>query len=244
MEYSNWLNLKDEICLTFDVDWAPDETIRPIIDLLESLSLRATFFATHESKLLNKLNPELFEVGIHPNFNNAQKDHSHIVRDLKMIYPNAVGQRSHSLHVSSRILKACAELGFLYESNIFLPFHEHIHPVKRFRNLYSIPIFWSDDKHIELEDRFDSKMFFSQQPGLKVLNFHPMHIFMNTWSEDHYASYKPYYQDPDSLKGLINRTKDGAGTMFSTLVEELRVHQNETHTMSQICKTYISYDNS
>ena len=244
MGYSKWLNLKDEICLTFDVDWAPDETIRPIIDILESSNLRATFFATHESKLLNELNPELFEVGIHPNFNNSYDNPKEIIQSLRNIYPNAVGQRSHSLHVSSHILQACSELGFKYESNIFLPMHEGLHPVQRFKNLYSIPIYWSDDKHIELGTSFNVNLIAYRDPGLKVLNFHPIHIFMNTSSDDHYASYKSHYQQPDSLKEFINDSKEGIGTMFRSLVDILRIQKKETHTLLQICQAYSSYENS
>ena len=60
----------EKVFLTFDIDWASDFVLEYCIDLIESAQVKATFFVTHETPLLERLreNPN-FELGIHPNFN-------------------------------------------------------------------------------------------------------------------------------------------------------------------------------
>ena len=58
------------MCLTFDVDWASEEMLHDVIQLLEKYNCKATFFATHKSKIIESLsNSSNFEIGLHPNFN-------------------------------------------------------------------------------------------------------------------------------------------------------------------------------
>ena len=118
------------ICITFDVDWATEEALEYVIKKLEKNDINATFFATHDSKLLKSVNKSQFEVGIHPNFNNSNCDFSSPIQNLIKIYPNAIGGRSHSLFCSSNILQIYEEVGLKYESNIFLPFHENLKVTK------------------------------------------------------------------------------------------------------------------
>ena len=91
----------NSICLTFDIDWAPDEVIENTLELLTEYNLNATIFATHKTDILNNL-PENIEIGIHPNFSNIIKAEDEI-KKLKDIYPQAVSLRSHSKTNSSRI---------------------------------------------------------------------------------------------------------------------------------------------
>ncbi|MDQ3918989.1 MAG: hypothetical protein M3348_10970 [Acidobacteriota bacterium] len=228
------------ICLTLDLDWARDEIVSPVLELMRRSGVKATFFATHRSELLSALDGEQFEVGLHPNFNQALGDFRKPIESLKEIYPQARGARSHSLFVSSHILQLYAEHGLKYESNIFLHMHEGLHPVLRFEDFVSIPFYWSDDKHISLQRPFELGDLGIESPGLKVLNFHPMHVFMNTRSDAHYESYKRHYQEPDKLKDFINRDAPGAGTLFGSLLDYLGRSGRRTYTLYEICQQYLS----
>ena len=55
---------KGKLFLTFDVDWAHDDVVGDVIDLVESADVSATWFITHRSKVLDRLqaNPN-FEIG-------------------------------------------------------------------------------------------------------------------------------------------------------------------------------------
>jgi hypothetical protein len=182
------------LCITLDVDWAPEGALDVVLGKIRAAGVKCTFFATHASPLLQAAHGADIEVGLHPNFNDCNGDFDTPLRTLKDAYPEARGARSHSLFVSSHILQLYRKYGLQYESNNFMPMHQHLHPVLRFPQFVSIPFYWSDDR-LEVYDFFDFDMLQLDAPGLKVLNFHPIHVFMNTTSEAHYLSYKAHYQD-------------------------------------------------
>ena len=228
------------ICLTFDIEWAPDEITHQILLRIEEAGVKATLFATHESRSLASLDERRFEIGLHPNFDNAQGDFESPLRELKALYPQARGGRSHRLYVSSHILQMYRKYGLKYESNIFLPHHGGLQPVLRTDNLVSIPFFWADDVHVSFKRPFTLKELGWSKPGLKVFDFHPMHIYMNTYAEEHYKAYKPHYQDPAGLEPYINRSRPGVGTFFADLLSYINEQQQETYTLSEVCDEYLA----
>ena len=69
------------IVFTSDIDWAPDEVIFDTIKIFEKFNVKCTFFCTHKSKILDECNRDLFELGIHPNFNPSLIDGKKIKAD-------------------------------------------------------------------------------------------------------------------------------------------------------------------
>lgn len=227
------MTFDDTIAITLDVDWAPEAAIAAAAAALERGGVKATFFATHASEVLHGLDRELFEVGLHPNFNDVGVEVERPLADLKDLYPEARGARSHSLFVSSHILGLYRRHGLRYEANVFLDGHPHLRPVMRFADLVSIPFNWSDDKHLERSRPFRIDAVGLDRPGLKVFNFHPIHVFMNTSSDAHYAEYRAHYQDADALRGRIAQGP-GIGTLFNDMVETLAQRATSTATMREI----------
>jgi hypothetical protein len=123
--------------------------------------------------------------------------------------------------VSSRILLRYVAHGLEYESNVFLPGHPGLQPVRRFEELVSIPFYWSDDKHLERGSPFEIEALNLDASGLKVLNFHPIHVYMNTTSPEHYASFKGDYQDVDALARRRDGDAPGIGLLFARVLAEL-----------------------
>lgn len=231
-------DLSPRICITLDLDWAPDDVVEPVLDAIRAAGAKCTVFATHASPLLMSLDDDGIEVGLHPNFNDCAGDFEPRVRDLKYIYPRAVGARSHSLFVSSHILQLYRKYDLTYEANIFLGMHQYLHPVMRFPNFVSIPFYWSDDR-LEVSGDSDLASLQLDTPGLKVLNFHPLHVFMNTYSEKHYLSYKPHCQDPAKLRMLVNRERPGVWTLFDALLSQVHEAGTVTYTMREIYNRFI-----
>jgi hypothetical protein len=221
----------DEICVTLDVDWAPDEVLRDVLDALDDNRVRATLFATHASSVLADIDPTRIEVALHPRFENLS-DPADPIAELLGCYPGARGMRSHGLVVSSGILEAGATLGLVYESNHFLPLHPGLRPVFRFQRLVTIPIYWSDDHHLLLRKPFSIESLKLEEQGLKVLNFHPIHVFANTTSPDHYAAFKRHYQDPAALRALRDQTVPGTASLFHDVLARLR--GTATRTLSEV----------
>jgi hypothetical protein len=222
------------IYLTFDVDWVNDDILSPMINKLQSYGLQATFFATHQSRLLNSLDRDGFEIGLHPNFDTGDgKIDSQALSKLKEMYPNAVGTRSHTLLFGSRILSQLHKCSLRYESNIYLHRHTHLRPVLRTRDILSIPFNWSDDKHLELNEPFQlSRLPDFDSEGLIILNFHPIHLYLNTDQYSRYEEAKQFFNKPE-IDAFINHGQ-GMATLFEQLCEKIRADRIRTGKLADL----------
>ena len=228
----------DKIAITFDIDWAPDEVVESVTNVLEEHRVKATFFATHRSDLLRSLDSAKYEIGIHPNFDKGT-NHNRIIEDLKAIYPTAIGVRSHGLFQSSHVLQLFLDNGLKYDVNTFIPLREGLYPFTRLNKLVCIPFYWEDDTHFSNQTTFELSELQIHKRGLKIYNFHPMHIFMNTESRPHYISFKPFYQQPDILINHRNMGK-GIQTLFSELLGYLSDNTIPTYTCEEIYHEYLA----
>lgn len=129
IDLNNELSYRDKLFLTFDIDWCSDEVLSYTLDIVEKYDIKATFFVTHETKLLERMrnNPNI-ELGIHPNFNFLLNGDyrqggsvSEVVRYYKKFVSDAVSIRSHSLTQGGSIFPVFEDEGFIYECNTFIP---------------------------------------------------------------------------------------------------------------------------
>lgn len=233
----------NRICITFDIDWAKDEIVQYIVDLLQKYRIKATFFATHGSDLLKALNNGRYEIGIHPNFNSGN-DHENTIRELMSIYPKASGIRSHGLFQSSSILQILINNGLKYDVNTFIPFREGLYPFMWLNKLVRIPYYWEDDTYFCNQAEFGLSELQMYKTGLKIYNFHPIHIFMNTDSMEHYNRYKSFYHQPAVLTKHQKNTGKGIRTLFIELLEYLNKNTLPTYTCGEVCHDYLVSGNS
>ena len=186
------------IAFTTDIDWACDEIILDLLNIFEENKIKLTIFSTHKTEVLRNINEDLFEIGIHPNFNlllnRDGKNADEIMNDMLSIHPDSKGLRSHSGMRSSSLCELFKQKGLVYESNILLPYNNTIKPFVLWNGLYQIPFNWEDDVHFLYNKSFENS-------GLNILddnivfNFHPIHVFLNSENQDRYLSAKPYYKD-------------------------------------------------
>jgi hypothetical protein len=199
--------------LTFDVDWASDEVLSYTIDLLENFNAKATFFITHKTKLLDRLRSNSnFELGIHPNFNfllngSTEKglNFNKVIEDILEIVPEAVSVRSHSMTQNSNILDAFKKYGLTHDCNHFINFNSGIvlRPWHLWNGLIRCPYFWEDDIYAIDNDKIDIEKIY-KSPGLKIFDFHPIHILLNMSKISLYESTRKYHHDFDFLKKQKN----------------------------------------
>lgn len=234
-------NALDSIGITLDVDWAAEEVLEEVITALTSHGVSCTFFATHDSEVLRNAASDGIEIGLHPDFRRCGNDYYSELKRLKDLYPTAVGARSHGLYCSSEILATYQQVGLVYESNIFLRAHQGLHPVLRDKDLLSVPFIWSDDKELQLGLRTSLDQFGLDRPGLKVFNFHPIHIFTNAVNEDSYLSIKPYYHDVKELRQRRCQQGGGVGELFNSLLQYLYANKLASVTMKEICQQQRSW---
>jgi hypothetical protein len=221
------------IIFTSDIDWATEEVTAEMLAIFEKYQAKCTLFVTHPSQVLQNCNRNLFEIGIHPNFNalldnnNPQhKTQDTILDELLSWYPEAKGVRSHCMTQSTPILSKFAKKGLLYDANHFLPYQK-INVFKLWNGMWRIPYNWEDDIHYLYENSFDEIGMKLNNEDLFVFDFHPIHIFLNTDCEQTYIHAKPYYKKTNELKKYINTKKKGAKDILIYLLETIKENQYE-----------------
>jgi hypothetical protein len=227
------------IVFTSDIDWAPEEVIQDMLELFEKYSVKCTLFCTHQSKVIAQCDSSLFEIAIHPNFNglvNGQGGNVEtILDDLLNIFPTAKGVRSHSLTQSSLILQKFFEKKMLYESNTFLPYQKNIIVSKLWNGLIRIPYNWGDDAHWAYNKSFDSLGLDINSKDLKVLDFHPIHVYLNTDAQNTYDQARQYYQDASKLKLIRNTKALGVRDLLQATLKHIHENNIETYKMMDLC---------
>jgi hypothetical protein len=213
----------DKLFLTFDIDWAHDEVLLDTAELISKSGAAATWFVTHATPVLDDIRALTGqELGIHPNFNallDGVNDNGHngkeIVETLLAIVPEAKSVRSHSMTQNSRLLDLFQACGLTHELNHFIPQYAGIElkPWVLWNQLWKIPYFWEDDLHIlynaiDISQKEPAQLAI-EGGGLKVFDFHPIHVFLNTESLERYERTRPLHQNP---KELIKYRYEGHGT--------------------------------
>lgn len=210
------------VCLTLDLDWAPDHVLEDTRLLLQQVGLPVTIFATHQSPGAAALLalPDC-ETGVHPNFLGGA-DQDAVLTRLLTAFPTAVGVRSHELYFDSRLLPLFQRKGVGYFSNDLMFLHSGLAPYYDWSGLVRLPLFWEDDVHcLYFDGRFDCAALQLDQPGLKVLNFHPVHLYLNTREISDYQAAKPVLADPAVARNL-RRDGPGIRTLFLDVAGRLR----------------------
>jgi hypothetical protein len=210
------------VCLTLDLDWAPDHVLEDTRALLAEAGLPATIFATHHTPGVVALtNLAGVEMGVHPNFLGAPDENATFSR-LLSDFPGAVGVRNHLLFYHSRLLPLFAHKGMRYFSNDLMFLQPDLAPFYDWSGLIRLPIYWEDDVHcLYFDNRFGIDTLRLEQPGMKILNFHPVHLFLNTREEAEYQAAKPVLHDPVAARAL-RKPGPGIRTLFLDVVQRLR----------------------
>ena len=228
-----------EVALTLDVDWAPEIAIDSVAEQLVAHRVRATWFITHMSPAVERLrrHPELFELGIHPNFLQGSSHGdtpSEVLRHCLSLVPDAISMRTHALVQSTPIFDlVMEETPIRIDVSLFLPRATWIRPVEYLRHgrvLVRVPYFWEDDfemaRGVQNERRLAPLL---SGPGLKVFVFHPIHVYLNSARMAPYESLKwkvPRLAEaaPGDVAPFIERMGEGMQTLFMELVKHLADH--------------------
>lgn len=224
----------NDVVITLDIDWAPDFAIEKAADILIEKKVKATWFVTHESKAIRRLfeHSHLFELGIHPNFmpgSTQGETHHDIMNYLMDIVPKAKAVRTHAMFYSAFLSKMFAlDFGLETDSSIFLGEMPHIIPYEVFyckKAFIRMPYFWSDDGEMSIKQSpsfaFSKKKY--NMPGLKILDFHPIYIYLNSGNITNYNLLKVKYDIKDctaeDAEPFINYGK-GSGTLLREIIRK------------------------
>lgn len=221
---------KGKAILSFDIDWAIDPVIDDVLDLLDEAGLKATFFITHQTETLNRIRANSkYELGIHPNFNplieknpNALSAKETLEQILKIV-PEAKVLRSHGMTHSGRWLSLYKEMGIEFLSQYYMGGVNSIQPFAHINGLVEAPIFFADDgfayesgqgKNWDIESSIKPNKEF-----LKVFNFHPIHIKLNTPDFTYYDKARHTFHSINELNNHIY-TGFGVRNIFKKLTNQ------------------------
>ena len=234
----------NEKAITLDIDWACDFMLDDVHELLRKHRVKATWFITHDSPAVQSLKEQpLFELGLHPNFlpGSTQGDsEEEIMENLKAFLPEATSVRTHCLVQSVPILKRFrVNHELLLDSSLYMPACEglslHAMEYGDGLRLVRVPYFWGDFSEVQTPDGLQSV----DHPrynvmGLKVFNFHPIHVYLNTANFAQYDKLKNEVRlqtaTPEDIELYRNKTEYGVRDFFLSLLAELENKTTSTLT--------------
>ncbi len=244
----------NEFVLTFDLDWAPDFVIDKLSNFLIKKQIKATFFITHDSRCVRNLleHKEIFECGLHPNFfpNSSQgNDENEVMNNLIKIIPDSKIIRTHALLQSTYLYRNLVKnFNLKIDVSLLLPDAPNLQPHtihfdQKNDELVRVPFFWEDD--IEMynpQKSFNIKNERYHVNGLKIFNFHPIHIFLNSNNMENYEKLKT--KKPllsfkhEEIKPFINEDLPGINDFFKELCDCILNEQRQSYTISEIIKKW------
>lgn len=221
--------------ITLDMDFAPDWMIEACAQILIEHNTRATWFVTHDTPVLEMLrdHPNLFELGIHPDFIKGilfPPFESDILDAITKIVPEAISIRAHNLYQSTLLLtRANIVYGIKVDVSMFMPRVSHLQAhflAYNGTDLFRVPFFWEDD--VEMCGEKPAWTLETPEyntPGLKLFNFHPVHICLNSPNA---VLYKNLLNSL-GLQGITKEigrkcanVQDGTLLLFMQLVQSMR----------------------
>ena len=233
----------NEIVLSFDIEWACAEVVADVVRLLEERNLRATFFCTHPG-----IEVADHERSLHPNFfrdGNTQVAEAHSIPDELEFYravvgaartlcPEATGVRSHRRYYTPLVEQVLRENDLQYDSTAMEPLTPGLAPGWLGDNLLSLPIYFMDHWDLGFQATgFELARLRLDEPGLKVVDFHPNLIFLNAATIGQYEQSRPYYRDPDRLRAARHSGR-GVRTLFLDLLDKLAKSPVPLRTLGEI----------
>lgn len=205
-------------CLTMDSDWAPAEVVAHALKTVRPFGAPCTLFLTQDASAPESDGADgpPVEIGLHPFFDG--RDPAEVLAPLLARHPQARGLRPHRLSMPpEHCASAVRAAGMRWVSS---------HTDSEARNLKrwdgdlpDAPIHWGDNTLLRHGQRPSCSGADPERPGLLVFNFHPVHIFLNTCSMEHYESARPAYHDPERLRDLRNTTRYGVRDALLDLLE-------------------------
>jgi len=214
--------------LTSDVDWASEDCLQDFFGILDRFGVKPVMMATHRSAAISRRAAEgRIELGLHPNFlpgSTHGATVADVVRHMFDLFPDATTFRSHSFVDSSPIAAAMAGRGLRYDSNLCLYLQPNLVPLRHQSGLVRFPVFWEDDVHAAHGGswRVDDVIERFLEPGLKVLNVHPLWVSLNISDTAYYDRHKGDSQALSTADlARLRREGDGARTFLVELLRRL-----------------------
>lgn len=238
------------VAVTLDIDWAPDFMIDQIAEQLVGRAMPATWFITHASDAVDRLRerPDMFELAIHPNLlpgSTHGEEVEPVLEHCMAMVPEARAVRTHGLVQSTAFLGSLlATTPVRTDVSIFMPHARAVAPVEhwwRGEGLLRLPYVWEDEFEMERPSPcWDADQILATQRSFTILDFHPVHVHLNSRTMDAYERLKgrsPRLSDarPADVRGL-RQQGEGTGACFDQFVAAASTGRLNALTVQELTK--------
>ena len=194
------------------------------------------FFLTGSTgpDLAERLGTDKVELGIHPDFLDCAslRDPARTIGNLLNEVGTVQACRTHGLVWWFGLAEVLASFGILVDSSCIHPLQPFDRPLQ-LDSIRQFPIFWGDSWFINNAD--DIRSFpdmVNDKRGIRVFNFHPVHIAANTASHDDWLRIRPHLADPAALHLAVSNSRKSNGygvrNMFLELLDMLSPEETIT----------------
>ena len=213
------------IYMSFDIDWVPDYMLEMVANMVSGLDV--TFMHTHSSKYSRKIKAE-FSDGIHPNImkNSDQGNDIHSVKAFfKKIKIDFSVCRFHRLSFGYSDLEELAKDGTKLDSSTILFNGKNIIPnYQADLDMVFAPYFWEDGIYLATKEYMKGAIIDWETRGLKILDFHPLDIYLNTYSVVQRNEFKKsisklQFTEERFAKKFINTTHFGIRDILKSILK-------------------------
>lgn len=228
----------DDHHITLDLDWCSDDTLEYVAGIVRQARRRVTWFVTHASPAVEGLSAlSSWEIGLHPNFLPGSTHGAtplEVFKHVTALFPGAAVMRSHGLFQSSPLLHmAATDFSIHTDVSLLLPYHPHLEVLEPIafggRELVRVPYYWEDDvEMVSAASPFDFRDPRHHRPGLKIYDFHPVHVAMNTACFDDYQRLKAKRPIPEWDGRFIRENQRRGRGALSFFEDMLATVQGET----------------
>ena len=238
---SDYYNLDtfNRVFLTTDIDWAPDFIIEDLCALVSGYDFKLTAFSTHKSSFLAQ-KMDFLEIGLHPDYTrpDPQFRFDNKLQDLKNLYPEAVGLRCHRNFFGNNISDLVKRADLKYDASYLLWCQPFCSAFVDYNDLLRISYFWEDGIHCDKKIPFKIEELMLQLPGLKVLNVHPVLIYLNAPDDNYRREVTKQYTDLTKMRysDVKDKVYQGYGirSLYIDVLNFIKEKQVETFHLAKL----------
>ena len=243
----NFLANNPLVVFTADQDWAPEWAIQEFIDEVSISDVPMHIFRTNTSQLIDRqVDSGLMTQGWHPNF-KANSTHggsiSSVVSHMQSIAPESRTVRAHSYFESSETWECLYNAGQIVESHGVTNLETGLVPLRMASGMIRLPVFFEDDVFFQNNSNLMDLSLLKERilaPGLKIFDFHPIHIASNTVSASHYQEVKSTIEQ--KFDGKSSNSCRGIRTVFKEIADFIRQEKIEVSCLEALVDLMMAND--
>lgn len=202
------------VCLCYEADWVLPEIADHCLHILEEAGVAHTYFSTEDQRVRCSA---IRDVALLPDMGVADPV-GHVI-SMARLYHCARGIRPFGLDWGPGLpagLLASLEINWTSARH-----GQDCLPAPMLEGLPDASITWDDSQWLEGRVAPDLERMASREPGIFMLNFRPLHVYLNTSGPGHFERAKPHLRNLEALSALRNSSEMGVHDILDSVLARL-----------------------